>query len=164
VAVNDTYRLAPWADVLYAADAKWWDQHQGVPDFRGLKFSMERKSRSFPGVQVLEKTGEDGIELSPTGLKKGMNSGYQAINLAVHLGAKRIVLLGYDMQIAPNGRTHFFGDHPREIRRSSDYAAFRACFDSLVAPLAALGISVVNCTRETALTAFPRAPLAETLA
>ena len=24
IAINDAYRLAPFADILYAADKKWW--------------------------------------------------------------------------------------------------------------------------------------------
>lgn len=164
VAVNDTYRWAPWADVLYAADPEWWEAHDGAAGFAGLKFSLHGKAGRWPGVQVLEKTGELGLELTPTGLRRGMNSGYQAINVAVHLGASRIVLLGYDMQMA-SGVTHFFGEHPAgRMRRKSDYAAFCACFDSLVAPLADLGIAVVNASRESALASFPRGSLREALA
>jgi len=35
IVVNTTYQMAPWADVLYACDAKWWAWQQGAPGFRG---------------------------------------------------------------------------------------------------------------------------------
>lgn len=25
LAINDNYRIAPWADWLYACDGRWWD-------------------------------------------------------------------------------------------------------------------------------------------
>lgn len=154
IVVNDAYRLAPWADVLYAADGKWWDWHAGVPSFKGLKFSISSMNPpARADVTVLENTGFDGLELQPTGLRTGFNGGYQAVNLAVHLGATRILLLGYDM--GPYGaKTHWFGDHPD--REPSPYPQMIAAFETLVDPLAAVGVDVVNCSRRSALTAFPR--------
>lgn len=156
IAVSDAYRLAPWADALYSCDAKWWDYHAGAADFPGLKFALETRAGQWPGVQLLQNTGREGIETDPTGVRTGQNSGYQAINLAVHLGARRIVLLGYDMQPAPDGRTHWFGRHPRALEQYSPYAQFIEAYHTAVAPLAALGVEVVNASRATALTMFPR--------
>jgi hypothetical protein len=53
--------------------------------------------------------------------------------------------------------THFFGKH-----RDGSVPPFQAClrlFPTLVKPLAALGIPVINATRSTALTTFPCLPL-----
>jgi hypothetical protein len=154
IAINDAYRLAPWADVLYAADQQWWTWHNGVPSFTGPKYAIASSDPvTWPDVQVLQNTGQYGLELEPTGLRAGFNSGYQAINLAVHLGARRIILLGYDMAPAANGLSHWFGEHPGG--KPSPYPQMRDAFDSLIAPLEALGIWVWNCSRVTALTAFP---------
>jgi hypothetical protein len=162
IAINDAYRLAPWADVLYACDQKWWTWHKGVPSFTGPKYSVAASDPvTWPGVQVLENTGFDGLELEPTGLRTGRNSGFQAINLAVHLGASRILLLGYDM--CPDGtQEHWFGEHPD--CQPSPYPEMRELLETLVAPLAELGITVINCSRRTALTAFPCVPLEQELA
>jgi hypothetical protein len=103
----------------------------------------------------------EGLELRPTHLARGRNGGYQAINLAVHLGAKRILLLGYDMMRGPKGEEHWHGDHPNRSR--SPYTTFQACFPSLVDPLKAEGIEVINCSRRTALTCFPRKSLQDAL-
>lgn len=162
IAINDAYRLAPWADVLYAADERWWTWHQGAPDFTGRKYSLQPGAARWPGVQVLQNTGDDGLETEPTGLKTGRNGGYQAINLAVHLGAVRVLLLGYDMGPDATGRTHWFGDHPQRIE--SPYATFLAKFERMVTPLSQLGIEVFNCSRRTALTVFPCRSLDEVLA
>jgi hypothetical protein len=162
IAVNDAYRLAPWADVLYACDAKWWGWHKGVKSFTGPKYALERSAAKWQGVQVLRHTGTTGLEDDPGALRTGKNSGYQAINLAVHFGAARILLLGYDMQTGPKGEEHWFGHHPNMAR--SPLAVFRRHYDSLVEPLRARGIEVLNCSRSTALDAFPVVPLEEALA
>lgn len=161
IAINDAYRLAPWADALYACDAKWWGWHKGVPEFTGPKWSMDgspwnNTRATYPDIQRLRNSGPDGLEHHPGALKNGRNSGYQAINLAVHYGAAKIVLLGYDMQPS-GGKSHFFGEHPN--RQQSPYAQFRLRFTGLVKPLAKLQIAILNCTRRTALNCFPKAAL-----
>lgn len=162
IAINDAYRLAPWAFCLYAADRKWWEWHQGVPGFRGMKYSIEsRDPVTQPDVTVLQNTGPLGLELDPRGLRAGHSSGYQAINLAVHFGARRILLLGYDMAPTADGVSHWFGEHPD--RRPSPYPEMCAAFETLVEPLRAIGVDVVNCSRRTALTTFPCLSLEDAL-
>jgi len=110
----------------------------------------------------LRNTGRTGLEQQPTGLRTGQNSGYQAINLAVHLGAAHLVLLGYDLQPGPGGEHHWHPPHP--IHRRSSYQNFLRDFPTLVTPLDELGITVVNATRRTALDCWPRVPLEDALA
>lgn len=164
IAVNDTVRLAPWADVLYAADGKWWRRFAGMPDFRGLKYSIMANTGTRPTAQaefrdirILRNTGTSGLELEPDALRTGCNSGYQAINLAVHLGARQILLLGYDMH-----GDHFFGSHPDKTK--PPFALCLPMFPTLVAPLAEAGVSIVNCTPGSAITCFPMGTLDAVLA
>ncbi len=159
IAVSDAIDLAPWADVLYSCDGKWWGWRKGMPSYQGLKYGLKDDVRKWAhmGVQKLKHTGRQGLELSPGGLRDGFNSGYQAINLAVHLGAARIVLLGYDMQ-----GSHFFGHHPD--RSGPPFQMCLSRFPELVKPLAAVGVEVINCTRKTAITCFKREALQTVLA
>lgn len=156
IAINTSYQLAPWADCLWACDSRWWQWHQGAKDFKGLKFALTKASAAW-GVTVLKNTGTNGLETNPQGLKNGRNGGYQAIGLAVHLGAKRIVLLGYDMQKGPKGEQHWHPDHPNKM--GPDYRKWLGLFETLVQPLAKRGIEIVNCTRSTQLDCFPKASL-----
>jgi hypothetical protein len=161
IAVKDAIRLAPWADALYACDARWWKQYGQTLTFAWeRRFALEPKASDW--AQVLRNTGELGLERQPDGLRTGKNSGYQAINLAVHFGARRIVLLGYDMQPDRN-QHHWFGKHPYS-QIPPPYDVFLRCFPSIVEPLQALGVQVVNATRRTALTCFPRVTLEDALA
>jgi hypothetical protein len=160
IAINTTYELAPWADVLYACDAKWWKWYPAASAFQGLKYTLSQPQVKVPDLHVLQNTGRDGLELKPTGLKTGCNSGYQAVNLAVHLGAARIILLGYDMQ-PHGGRHHHHPEHPQ--KSTPPYAVWVCHFATLAAALKKHGIDVVNCSRRTALTCFPKDSLAHAL-
>lgn len=167
MAVNDAYMLAPWADALYASDIPWWEAHRGVPEFAGLKFGIARTKHMRPikglgDVTFLRNTGTAGLEPDPQGLRTGMNSGFAAINLAVHLGAARMILLGYNMSPV-NGKRHFFGNH-KGLNNSSDYNRFARYFHTIAEPLRTLGIEVINATFPSRLTAFPQQPLREVLA
>ena len=169
IAINDTYKLAPWADILYACDAKWWNWAK--PDFSGLKVGLKWDAvkgkyypgydlESHPGLRALAGTGLSGLEIAPNALRTGANSGYQAINLAVHMGAKRILLLGYDMQPTETG-SHWFGEHPDGVEPS--WMNMLMHYPSLVKPLKEKGVQVINCTQSTALEVFPRGKIEELL-
>ena len=166
IAINDAHRIAPWADVLYSSDQRWWEFYRGVPEWSKAKYGIA-PLRPQPdwGITVLRNTGDDGIDLDPSALRTGRNSGYAAMNLAIHFGARRLVLLGYDMQ-APGGpaRSHWFGAHPSRLQADSPYQTFLDKFTRVAPLLRELGIEVINASRETALTVFPRAPIEEALA
>jgi hypothetical protein len=167
IAINNAYQLAPWASVRYGADLAWWAAHPAARTGPALRYALPTLSASVPGVTLLRNTGIDGLETDPSGLRTGGyggNSGYQAINLAVHLGAARILLLGYDMQMGPQDAAHWHPPHRGNNPTRSLFERWRPYFSTLVAPLTALGIAVINCTRRTALTCFPCVSLADALA
>lgn len=164
IAVNNAWKLAPWADCLYSSDQAWFPFHKWVPEFTGLKITMnvvsDPQGAEANGVLMLRYSGDHGVEWNPTALKSAKNSGGAAINLAVHLGATRVLLLGYDMK-----GSHFFGRHPHGLRNNEDkqFRLFQRHIDTMVEPLKAHGIEVVNCSRDTALTSFPRHALRDVL-
>lgn len=157
IVVNNAWTLAPWADVLYAADDKFWRWQNGVPQFQGLKYTIDPCRKVWPGLQVVKNTGHTGLERASTGVRTGYNSGYQAINLAVHFGASRIVLLGFDMH-----GSHFFGSHPDGSR--PPFAMCLQAFTTLVEPLREAGVEILNCTPGSKITAFPSARLEDVFA
>jgi hypothetical protein len=162
IAVKDAIRLAPFADGLYGCDANFWYGSKGFPTFAGFKYSIDPIAARY-GPQLLKNTGESGLEVDPTGLRTGKNSTYQAVNLAVHLGARRILLLGVDMGHSPYSPKYFYGDRPKG-QRNSPWAAMLLLWPTLLAPLQALGIEIINCSRQTAIDCFPRRTLQEALA
>lgn len=165
LAMNYSFRLAPWADVLWSYHTRGLVQTSGVDPatYQGRIFSAEPVP-DHTAWPLLRLTGPDGLELDPTGLRHGNNSGYSAINLAVHLGARRIVLLGYDCSAAPDGRFNFAKPADDPSRKAYGFAAWRRWYGTLPGPLHAAGVEVLNASRETALECFPRVSLQQALA
>lgn len=101
-------------------------------------------SENRPGL------GREGV------IHQGGNSGYQAINLAYLWGARAIVLLGMDCGAGVRGEAHWFGQHPTGLSQHQPFEVWRTKFPMLAADLAAEGVPVLNCSRQTALDCFPR--------
>jgi len=157
-----TPAFAPWADVLYAADRKWWEAHKAhALKFAGYKITI--RDFHFEQVRSLQVSPQQVFDPRPTHLVTGGNSGYQALHLATHFGAKRIVLLGFDMQLGPKKERHWFGNHPGNLNVAGNFPTWLRSFNRLAPELQKMGIDVINCTTSTALKCFKRAPLEETL-
>lgn len=159
IVINDAYRLARRADVIFASDSRWWAWHTQVNDhqFPTFRYSLEWIDPAIRrNVVKLHRSRHESIDLRPTELA-GTHGGTYAINLAVHLGAHRILLLGYDLQADASGRNHFFGEHPNGS--ALNYQDRHEEYGRIAKRLDSLGISCVNLSRETALRAFPRGVL-----
>lgn len=156
IVVNDAFKLAPWADVLYAADAQWWKVNaQAALMFAGRKVSCDAMV-PYGSVRRLRQTGLEGYDPTPGCVRTGGNSGYQALHLAIQEGAQRVLLLGYDM-----GGTHFFGRHLPPLR-NTDAATFERWAERFSA-LNGRGAEIINCTPGSAIKCFPTASLDEAL-
>jgi hypothetical protein len=166
VAVQDAYKLMPWADALYGSCPGWWRVHGDCRKFEGEMWSTHEDSA--PNAQHLNDKGEfarlrlnlvrgtsaGGFSFDPGLIHYGSNSGFQAINLALLKGCTRIVLVGFDMRLVA-GQSHFFGDHPKPLHqnRDQDYRNFVRHFDRAAKKLPP-HVSIVNATPGSALTSF----------
>ena len=157
ITVNTTYKLAPWAAVIYAHDAAWWRLHADALALPGLKVGGE----PVPGVLTLKKTGVMGFDPNPSCMRVGGNSGYQALHLAIQAGASRILLLGYDMTGG-----HWHGQHPAQLGNPAEgaYQRWLPRFDTLIPAIEDRYVDVVNCTPGSKLTCFRMMPLESALA
>jgi hypothetical protein len=124
------------------------------PAFTGqYRYTLGRTA--FANVHILRKGPETGLSSDAGAVALGRNGVYQATNVAVHFGAKRILYLGVDMQ--GESGSHFFGRHPDNS--GAPFLVSLERFATLLKPLKALGVTVINCTRKTALKCFPCQPL-----
>lgn len=173
IAVNDAYKLFPDAMALYACDADWWRVHDGCPEFRGEKWSshtVEENGRHNNKLEtarrydlrLIEGRDRDGFSFEPNVIHYGSNSGFQAINLALQFGARRVVLVGFDMRLV-DGVRHFFGDHPALLRNGGSYANFIRAFRAAAATLPD-NIEIVNATPGSGLKCFPMMELKDAIA
>lgn len=171
IAVNDVYKIAPFADIVYASDARWWRHHNFLKDaihVRGQRWTHDHNGSAWlkeapeNGLRMIHGKNLNGLSQDPHTIHFGGNSGFQALNLAVNCGAKKIILLGFDC-MRWGDRTHFFGSHPAFLERDSPFALFRQYFKIAAAELVHRGIDVVNCTRVTSLQCFKQEQLRNVL-
>lgn len=174
ITINDSWRLLDSAyipDVCYFCDNQWWQKQLAMnprsrdnsKSFHDLIYKANWITgaagfENHPQVRSIKLTKELGLELDPKGVAHGHNSGYQAINLAYHFGAKRIVLLGYDMKLSKDGRTHWHDNStisPETFRMELE-KSFLPHFKTMKAALKKAGVEVINATPDSALDAFPR--------
>lgn len=168
LAVNDAWKLMPWADALYACDAMWWRHHDGAAGFRGDKWSSHHPNGNDKidlaqkyGLQLVTGKTEKGFSTDPRCIHYGGNSGFQAVNLAMLFGAVRIILVGFNLQPV-GGQVHFFGDHPKGLRQTARYERFLPAFSEAAKRLPA-GVEIINATPDSALKVFPTMALDDAL-
>ena len=169
IVINETWRLCPSADVLYGADHTWWAHRAPPPEaFLGERWTQQAQW-PHPGppapLQVMQS--KPGHRISPPGanvIETGSNSAYQGAGLAVVWGASRVVFLGLDL-CAPDGEpNHWHGDHaPPCVNSRVAYPGFIKAFTAAAPRFAEHGVTVVNASRRTALTCFPRMTIQEAL-
>lgn len=149
VVTNTTFRVALWADVLFAMDAKWW-----------AVYSQEVR-RTFHGEPWTASHSWKRYGVNFSRHVTFGNSGAGAIYWAVKSGATRILLLGYDCQ-RTDGKSHHHGRHPEKLHDASSMHAWPGQFGKLADAIRGK-CEVINCTRQTALNQWPRMALEDAI-
>lgn len=172
IAVNNAYKLGDWIDVLFFGDSGWYVVYRNVlPNLQMLKVTccvrFAKPDKYCQGIKYLAWDKKIyGLTTDPTKVCWNSNSGAAAINLAVHFGVKRIVLLGFDMKLDHNKTSHWFGSYNRNNPKPAvpPFSRHLKGFDAIKADLDALGIEVLNCSAESAITQFRKCTIEEVLA
>lgn len=161
--VNCTHRLVPWAAALYAGDLQWWDRYnEEARDFAGEKWTWNEMAAIRYRLNRVRRAEGQGLCKTRLQVHSGGNSGYQAVNLAYHFGATRIVLLGFDMHRLNGG--HWHGEHDGMLSAPANHIpVWRQAFRHLAHDLRHEGVQVVNATEGTELHCFEKMPLAQAL-
>lgn len=154
IAVNNTIERAPWADVSY------WGDYTAIKHYRPKLVALTIAEWVTIDRAAAERWGLTFVKPSPTNgmsherIHVNGNSGSQAICLAAVFGARRILLLGFDMQPGPDGRAHWFGQHPGNLVTRQLFDEWLRKAEVIARDAKALGVEVVNCTPGSAMRCF----------
>lgn len=137
-----------------------------IDSFPGLKVTQDARTcqkhaevhrvrcRSSVNEILFDRLGEVGW---------GGNGGFQALNLVVQFGARKIILVGYDMTLIRGA--HWHGRHQGLNNPSqSGVDKWRARLDAQATVLRRKGIDVIIGSPNSSLTNYRRVPLLEALA
>lgn len=177
IVVNNAYKIAPWARILHFADCQWW------------RWNSEHVLKNWPQDRLITTATSDVTHVKHPRVKRfwrdrnkwsfdpqklhGWDSGTQAVNMAYHLGAKKIILLGFDMQPARDPKTkrviatQFHNEHQRDTAVQNYERRFAPVLRKCIEILGERGISVVRSTNpglsNVPFVAFPEAAAPEAL-
>lgn len=153
--------LAPWADVLFAADGRWFGWNTERLNLNQSRYRVTRQNpRSDWLPWPVERMRHDragALALSPDTVC-GACSGAMAVNLAWHFGAVEIVLLGFDMRPG-----NYHADHRAPGMAQHYEGQFRPALERMITALQERGVRILNATLGSALRLAPRVDLGDVL-
>lgn len=126
-------------------DSCWWQVYgnDAVENFKGIRYTIS------DGVRQARRVS----------LPRVYNSGAGAILLAQEFGAAEVILIGFDGAKQGN-KAHWHKDHPNGLGNAGVADKWPEQFNQL---RSMLKVPVVNCSKTTAITAFRKSRLEDTL-
>lgn len=163
IAINSSYQLVPAADVLIFQDSRWWPEHQvRLQSFAGRIVSFHGAPGGERVQRVRRLDVSHGLSWERDALVFGRTTLQPAINLAVLLGSRRVVLLGADMGPAPDGRTHHHAPHPWP-QRPGCWDEQMQFLERSVGALRAAGVEILNASPVSRIPWWPKCSLQDYL-
>jgi len=167
IAVNTMYRKVMDAPIMFFADM-WWFREEKRESlgtwkaFKGLKVTKEVIQSEPNMCLVFWSSPTVGIATRPDSVALGHTSAQAAMNIAVHKGASRIVLVGVD-NCRVNGRAHCHKEYPETRCLEEGWEKKDRDFSYTVEPLKKMGVEVLNASPISTLTFWPKCDLMEVL-
>lgn len=156
------YKPRDWIDIVFFGDERWYRWHRkSLKEFYGLIVTSRSNLHKTDKKVLATCRGKAmGLEKRRRFIAWNKSSGAAAINLAFHLGSKRIVLLGFDMRRVDDC-ANWHKDHPSPDK--NPYERFLTAFPLIKRDAEKAGLEIINCTPDSALTIFPIMTLEEYL-
>ena len=187
ITINNAYEIAPFADAHISCNDDWWRYYWPksavLRKMPCLKYTWYKDIADEYGIQYVKAIVKDGLSTDPRIIHINHGSGPMGINIALHLGIKKLLLIGHDMKFAKDydgqrkkaGSTnrHFFGEYPKKLQHWPSVKVGKSkpgvmdglidAYNTMVPQIPELGMEVINCTPNSALTSFPLSTLEKEL-
>lgn len=167
IGINGAFRLGDWVDICFFGDKEWY--FENAFDLKSYKGLMVGCANSF----ALTGWQREGIhhvqqdDLKPYGIHPqadkvcwNYNSGAASISLAYSLGCKRIILVGFDMQLT-DGEGHWHNLYNNKT--DMPFHKHLIGFDQIASDAKKLGITIINASPDSAITQFQKIPVKQLL-
>lgn len=170
IAVHHAFQIGPWVNILFIADARfYWEMKPVVDRYEGLKVSTNiyipgkwYSLQTVDKIRIVNVHPGKGLTKDRTVLRYNGSGGACAINLAYHCGARRIILLGFDMRVV-DGRKHYF---PTPHTRTDGMKKWPVdkIWQPVMRDAKKLGVEIFNATPNSAMSeVVPRINLKDVL-
>jgi hypothetical protein len=167
IGINMAYRIGNWIDIIFFGDNGFLlaNKHQ-LAAHPAIKVSCHPHSAVYPWIKFVDRDSRRTRGISPTRSKVSWNgnSGAAAISLAVHLGATRIILLGFDMKMNDAGVSHWHDLYDsKEMIKTKGSQVYDLAFDRHLTGFPEIardakkhGITILNASPNSAITDFKK--------
>jgi hypothetical protein len=160
IGCNSAYQLGKdICQIVFFGDGSFWKEHnKNLFRFQGLVTTNCRTLQcGAPDWLFVMERRTEGVYQDIPGWYG--NSGACVVNLALILGAKRVLLLGYDMKIQDN-RTNWYRDG---VKTQAPYKRFLESFRRMAVKIREVfpDQEVINVNDDSDLKAFPTVPVHE---
>lgn len=124
---NNTFKIVPDLELLYAVNIEWWDHYW--PEAKrhpASKWTTNADAADRYRLNWIAERNAPGLSTDPRVIHHGHGSGASLVSMAHKQGAERIILIGYDLKYAPDydgrarsigsGPRHYFGEYPASMQ------------------------------------------------
>lgn len=185
--VNNAYQLINEADVHVSCNNDWWEYYwpkdKVLRTMPATKYTWYQYIANQYNITYIKAIVKDGLSTDPRIIHINHGSSPMGINIAVHYGIKKLLLIGHDMKFSPdyNGRAkkvgsksrHFFGEYPKELQHFPSVKVGLSspgvldglieAYKKMIPDLRKMRMEVINCTPKSALKCFPLSTLEKEL-
>jgi len=192
IAINVAFLIGDWMDMIFFGDNKFFlGYREQLAAWPGLKVTCHSGCEKYSWIKFLQRDGGHprGISPNPNMVAWNVNSGSAAISVAANAGAKRIILLGFDMSVNSSGNQHWHTLYkgtamnesnvplqnprfptralpPREPRQKKPgfpFVRHLAGFPVIAEDARKRGIEIINCSPDSIISEFPKCNIKDLL-
>lgn len=174
IGINMAYRIGNWIDMVVFGDTGFFLRERGnLSKFPGLKVSLNPGQHQDSWVKYIARdtTHVKGISSNPKMVSWNGNTGAAAISIAVHTGAKRIILLGFDMKIGDNKMQHWHNLYQKGPVQAQDNRRIRKLpfdrhlsgFPVIAEDAKRMGVTILNACPNSEIQCFPKVTVKDIL-
>jgi len=179
IGVNVAFMIGDWIDMVFFGDGGFFLQHMNqLAAFPNLRIGAHNKAAKSRWVKYLarQRGKKYGISTSSSHVCWNENSGAAAISVAAHAGAKRIILVGFDMSLDEKQKHHWHGVYRKggiapsntKVKRGKvinnvPFHRHLAGFPQIKKDASKLGIEIINACPESKIECFRKTTVKDVL-
>ena len=168
IGVNTSFLIGEWVDFIFFGDNGFLLQNQcELAEHIGLKISCHPQTEKYNWIKYVcrDKSKVRGISTNPKAISWNGNSGASAINIAIHTGAKRIILLGFDMKLDDSKKQHWHNHYnkygqpvvdTRHKRHTLPFDRHLRGFPEIAKDAKKIGVEILNANPDSAIDVFKK--------
>ena len=171
IGINMAFKIGEWIDMVFFGDDGFFNMNkEALAEFKGLRVSCVASVANVSWVKYLVKDGKGrGISENPKMVCWNNNSGAAAISVAANAGARRIILLGFDMKLNDKNYQHWHDMYGKgnstDVKRMQKLPFDRHMrgFASIAQDAKRRYIEIINCSPDSRITEFQKCSVKDLL-